>query len=394
MPNKLKHLLLTTVEDPYSVKSWSGIPYSLRVALEGQVERLSVFRPARPSRNLVDAVKRQVYGGTPPKYPLWMTKSTLQNNAREVQAEIDRVKPDGVLSISSQCIAMLQQPGVPVFLFSDSPWLAWMEAYEGTVSRPMLADWYAAREAATARRIDGLCFGSQWAVDEAVRLYGEHAADGSPMRDRLHVTPLGSNWVPSLTRQQILAQMDARPADTIELLYVGKDWERKGGPLAVQVAQLLHAAGHHVRLEIVGCRPTLPPDTESYIRSHGLLYQSDAEQSAKLALMFERAHFLIVPTTAECFGIVFAEAQAFALPPISRRVHALPTVIADGQTGLLFDRDAPASVYVDRILALKAQPETYRAMAVKARDHFEESLNWSKTAEGIVRLMDSTFAGR
>ena len=392
MPRRLKHLLLTTVEDPYSMKSWSGIPYSLRMALEAQVDRLSVFRPSRPSRNLVDVVKRKLYGGKPAKYPLWITKATLEKNAREVQAEIERVKPDGVLSISSQCIAMLTEPGVPVYMFSDSPWLAWMEAYEGTVSRPILADWFAAQEAAMARRIDGLCFGSQWAVDEGVRLYGEAATDGSFMRDRMQVTPLGSNWVPALTREQILAQMDARCADAIELLYVGKDWERKGGPLAVQVAQLLHAAGHAVRLEIVGCKPDLPADTSDYIRAHGLLYQSDPEQSATLAAMFERAHFLIVPTTAECFGIVFAEAQAFALPPISRRVHALPTVIADGETGLLFDRNAPASAYVERILALKAQPEAYRVMAVKARDRFEGLLNWDKTAEEIVRLMDETLA--
>ncbi len=60
--------------------------------------------------------------------------------------------------------------------------------------------------------------------------------------------------------------------------------------------------------------------------------------------------FLIVPTTAECFGIVFAEAQAFGLPPISRAVDALPSVILDGETGLLFEREAPASAYVERIL--------------------------------------------
>jgi glycosyltransferase involved in cell wall biosynthesis len=392
MSSRLKHLLLATVEDPHSVKSWSGIPYSLRVALEGHVERLSIFRPSRPSRNLVDVLKRKAYGGTPPKYPLWMTRATLQKNARELRAEIDRVQPDAVLSISSQCIAMLHHPAVPVWMFSDSPWLAWMEAYEGTLSRPMLADRFAAQEAATARRIEGLCFGSQWAIEEAVRLYGERAEDGTSMRNRLHVTPLGSNWVPSLTREQILARMDARPTNTIELLYVGKDWERKGGPLAVQVAQKLHALGHAVRLEIVGCRPDLPAATAGYIRAHGLLYQSDPQQSATLAAMFERAHFLIVPTTAECFGIVFAEAQAFALPPISRRVHALPTVIVDGETGLLLDRDAPASAYVDRILALRANPQAYRAMAVKARDRFEASLNWNSTAEEIVRRIDGTMA--
>ena len=362
------------------------------MALESQVERLSVFRPSRPSRNLIDVVRRKAYGGTPPRYPLWMTRATLEKNARELKAAIDHRRPDAVLSISSQCIAMLHDPGVPVWMFSDSPWLAWMEAYEGTVSRPVLADSFAALEAASARRIDGLCFGSQWSVDEAIRLYGERAEDGTLMRDRLHVTALGANWMPCLTREEILARVDARRTNTIELLYVGKDWERKGGPLAVQVAQRLHALGHDVRLEIVGCKPNLPADTAGYIRSHGLLYQSDPQQSATLAAMFERAHFLIVPTTAECFGIVFAEAQAFALPPVSRRVHALSTVIVDGETGLLFDLEAPASAYVERILAVRAQPQAYRAMAIKARDRFESSLNWSSTAQEIVERINQKMA--
>ena len=253
-----------------------------------------------------------------------------------------------MLSISSQCVAFLDHPGRPVFLFSDAPWLAWQEAYAGTRTQPMRMAWYAEQEARAARRMDGLFFGSEWAVSEAMRLY----TGGERLRERLHVTLLGSNLVPQRPREEALQRVATRKQDEIELLFVGKDWERKGGPLAVEVAALLHAGGQKVRLHIAGCTPDFPPKTNAFVTVHGLLYQNNPEQKATLIGLFERSHFFIAPTTAECFGIVFAEAQAFALPPISRAIHAVPSVIVDDKTGILMHPAAPAGDYVERILAL------------------------------------------
>ena len=391
MIKQLNHLLLTTVEDPYDIKSWSGIPVALRAALEKNIEKLTVFRPGPPSRHPVDVARRLWYGGTPPKYPLWMTNASLRKNAVQVKAEIMRTNPDAVLSISSQCIAHLNNPGRPVFLFADAPWLSWQEAYEGTISKTIRKVWFAEQEAKAARRIDGLCFGSSWAIDEAEQKYRSGPLDTS-IRKRLHITPLGANWTPRLSRQELLDCVDSRPVGKLELLYVGKDWIRKGGPMAVEVAKLLRMSGHRVQLHIVGCRPELPPETASYVKVHGLLYQSNASENALLEELFLRSHFLIVPTLAECFGIVFAEAQAFGLPPIARAVHALPSVIADGESGILMDPAAPASAYVERILALLSDRAEYRKMAVRARDRYENTLNWDSTAKKLIYLMAQKVA--
>jgi glycosyltransferase involved in cell wall biosynthesis len=387
MPARLKHLMLVTVEDPYSVKSWSGTVFALREALARHVDRLTVFRPNRPSRNPIDVARRLRHYKDPLLYPLWMTKATLKKNAREVQAEIDRANPDAVLSISSQCVAFLAQPGKPVFLFSDAPWLAWQEAYTGSRTRPLRMAWFAEQEAHAAKRLDGLFFGSEWAVSEAMRLY----AGGEKLRERLHVTPLGSNLLPDRPREEVLQILAARKKDEIELLYVGKDWERKGGPLAVEVAALLHATGQKVRLHIVGCTPDLAPETTAFVTIHGLLQQNNPEQKSTLIRLFERSHFFLVPTTAECFGVVFAEAQAFALPPISRAVRALPSVIVDNKTGMLMDLAAPAGDYVERILALWQNPSAYREMALAGRDRFEQVLNWDETAAAIVKHIDNSL---
>jgi len=378
---------MTTLEDAYDPVSWSGIVYSLRVALERKVERVSVFRPGPPKRTPLNILKRIWYGGTPPKYPLSLTRAALKHTAKEVQSEIERVNPDAVLSISSQCVAFLDKPTIPVFTFSDAPWMSWHRAYERWDPLPVNGVEFAAIEAATARKVAGVCFGSRWACEEAETLYS--AGDGF-LRGKIHMTPLGANWVPTLTRDELWAAIEARDRDQIELLYLGKDWERKGGPMAVSVAGLLHQAGHKVRLHLVGCRPELPAEAtgpDGFVTVYGLLDQRDPDENAQLKSLFLRSHFLLVPTIAECFGIVFAEAQAYGLPPLSRSIHALPSVVLDGDTGLLFDREAPASAYVARILALMADRNAYTTMARRGREHFEQSLNWDKTAEAIVRLI-------
>jgi len=382
----MKHLLVASIEDASNIKAWSGIPYSLREALERQVERVTVLPPSRPARHPVDVVKRIWYGGKPPKYPLWMTNASLKQNAKGLQAEIARVKPDGVLGILAQPLVFLEKQRVPVFFFADAAFQSFQDKYKGMTPAGVRDADYARQEGDVARRIDGVCLGSEWACEDAVRVFSAEFP-GVDFASKMHVTPLGSNWVPSKSREQVLETVARRSTDGLELLYLGVDWVRKGGPLAVEVATRIRDAGHKVRLHVVGCRPEIASEAMDVVTVHGPLYRSDAAQAATLTELFERSHFLVVPTQAECYGIAFAEAQAFALPPVSRAVDALPTVIKDGVTGLLLGADAPASAYVERILALHADRAAYVRMATAARDRYESLLNWDKTAEGIVRAM-------
>ena len=387
MSGSLKHLMLATGEDPSDPQSWSGIPFSMREALERKVERLTVFRAPKPERGPLDAALRLVLG--PRRYPLWITPATLRCNAKTLRAAIAKHQPDAVLSIASTCVIALGEPPVPTYLFSDAPYEAYHEAYRGTIDRPLRLVGYQAKEAAAAKKLHGLCYSSDWAVREAARLFGPTGRGGEPIEKLLHVTEMGSNWVPALSREELLARVDARPADCLDLLFLGRDWERKGGPLAVEVTRLLREAGVAATLHVVGCTPPLSVD---YVYVHGPLYRTDFAQAAKLSQLFLDSHFLLTPTLAECFGLAFGEAQAFALPPISRAVQALPAVVVDGVTGLLFDPAAEAPAYVARILALRADPAAYRRMAVAARDRFETLLNWDAMAGRLVEIIDAGVA--
>jgi glycosyltransferase involved in cell wall biosynthesis len=382
---RLRHLLLATLEDPFNPRSWSGTPFNMRVALEGKVEKVSVLGNLKPKRTPITAALRLLLGGQPPRYPLFLTAPAQKEFARLTLQAINELKPDAMLTISSHCMARMDRSPVPTFMVTDAPWLAWKETYKEFDKMPVLGPRFARLEAAAAERYTGLIFSSDWAVCEAQRLYGVP-------KTKLHSIPLGASWTPDVGTTELHSIIDARPTDRMDLLYVGKDWERKGGPLALGIARELRDGGvPNVVLHIVGCRPDIAPPDRNLVQMHGFLNVRVPEESARLKRLFLHSHFLVVPTRAECFGVVFAEAQAFGLPPVSRSVQALPSIVVDGATGILEPPVAPASEYVKRLLAVIGDRDRYRSMARAARLQFETKLTWERFAAGVVQTIDDAL---
>ncbi len=384
MQKRLRHLLLATLEDPYDPRSWSGTPYHIRLALQAKLERVSIIAKLKPKRTLMNAALRVILGGSPPRYPLHLTPAAQRQFAAQTRRAIQECKPDALLAISSHNLIALGVPSVPTFMVTDAPWLAWKETYQDYETMPLLGRRFARLEAEAAQRCTGLIFSSQWACDEAARLYG------AP-RQKMHSIPLGASWTPDVSTERLLEIIAARPDDKLDLLFVGKDWERKGGPLAIDIARELQLRGvGNVRLHIVGCRPPLPADCSEFIECHGFLDAKVPEQASLLKKLFYESHFLLVPTRAECFGLVFAEAQAFGLPPISRAVQALPSIIEDGKTGILQPDGAAATDYVVRILEITRDRGRYRAMASAARARFSAELSWDSFARRVIETIEES----
>lgn len=377
-PKKLRHLLLATLEDVESPSAWSGIPYSTRQSIAKYLEQVSVVSIPKPKRTPLHGAARLLLGGSPPRYPLHLTAPAQREYARRTSQAIQELQPDAVLSLSSHCLLYLPPQQIPIVMFTDAPYLTWMGAYSEFEKIPINGRRFAHYEAKAAQRCDGLFFASHWAAKDAESLY-----DIPPHKIKVH--PMGANYVPEESALEIRKRIASRAMDQLDLLFVGKDWLRKGGPLAVEIAQRLYHSGRiKVCLHIVGCSPCLDPKTMDIVKIHGLLRMSIPQERERLNTLFYQSHFLLVPTRAECFGLVFAEAQAFGLPPISHSVHAVPEVVLDGRTGILEDPGTSAKQFVKRILDVISSSERYQQMAHGARSHYEERLNWDAFARALV----------
>lgn len=372
------HLLLATVEDPHDPRSWSGTAFHLRQALEASFDRVTVLSSPRPKRSLMNTLPRAALGRE--KYPLWITPTALRAYARRLEQAMADHQPDAVLCVSSQHLVHLKPTPRPVFMFSDAPWMAYMEAYRDYDPLPLRGPAFAREEAAAARRITGVVYPSPWACSDAKQRFGLPA-------DRVHLIPMGANQHCTLDDDAVAGLIARRCQGALQLLFIGKDWERKGGPYAVEVVRQLRIGGVDARLTVIGCHPPLSADDSAFVTVHGFLASSVPADRKQLTRAFEQADFFILPSRAECYGLVFAEAQSYGLPCLGFDAHGVPGVVAHGETGLLFLPDLPAHEAANQVLALTLDPARYRRMATLARQRYLQVLNWSAFGKSARELV-------
>lgn len=102
----------------------------------------------------------------------------------------------------------------------------------------------------------------------------------------------------------------------------------------------------------------------------------------------QEAHFALMPSHSESFGLSFAEAQAAGVPIVTFAVASLPEVIEDGVTGWLAefrDVDALASA-IERAMA---DPVATRAAGEAGRRRVREKFTWATTARVLRDELDA-----
>jgi glycosyltransferase involved in cell wall biosynthesis len=112
------------------------------------------------------------------------------------------------------------------------------------------------------------------------------------------------------------------------VLFVGGDWERKGGPVLVEAFRQVQKTFPDARLTIAGASPAVDlPNCR--VLGHVPLRE--------LTPHYAQASIFCVPTLLEPFGIVYLEAMLHGLPVIATRTGALPDMVTDFGTGRLVE---------------------------------------------------------
>jgi glycosyltransferase involved in cell wall biosynthesis len=233
----------------------------------------------------------------------------------------------------------------------------------------------------TLQRASLLIYSSDWAAQSAISHYGV-------AKERVVVLPSGANFGAKNTRADATRWIEQRSFGSLRLLFVGNEWKRKGGDITFDTLRLLRKAGHNASLDIVGCIP--PPNvvSHSHVRTHGHLSIGNDQQRSKLDSLFARAHFLLVPSRAEAFGMVFCEANAFALPAISSDTGGIPTIIHNGLNGYTLSRDVGAAEYAKLLGNFADDLDRYRRLAESSFAEFEQRLNWNVWINRYLEMVD------
>lgn len=227
-----------------------------------------------------------------------------------------------------------------------------------------------------------LIYPSAWAADSATAHY-------KAALDKVAVVPSGANFlmqdVPSM------ANLNARTqCDSCRLLFVGRDWQVKGGAIALKVANLLKESGIDVLMTVVGCIPPIQ-DLPSWVTVEPYLDKNNTSDFKKLSAIYLESHFLVVPTRNETFGLVFTEACAFGLPIISTTTGGVPSIVENGVNGYLFPIDSDCADIADAVRKVWCDPLIYNQFSQNSRKKYEEVFNWNTWGGAVQRHLDQIF---
>lgn len=373
--------------DPLSELLWSAIPLNIVRTLRQMGQEVEVIGNLKPEVPLFSRIKTQLYRRVLNKiYLINRDPAVFAARAADANRRLKELGPLDAILITYLPDAVYLQTDIPIVIVHDATWTQLTEFYPGS-ERARLAVETVRDGIEMDKQALALCkhaiYSSQWAADSAIRDYGVPPS-------KVSVVQLGSGIVDPPAREDVARYLMGRLQGAMQLLFLGREWYRKGGDLAVAIAAEIEALGVAVQLHVAGCTPdaVLP----AFVKVHGPLRKDIPEQAATLRGLFERSDLFLMPTRADAFGMVYGESAAFGTPVVAGSAGGVPEIIGQGEWGKTASPDMPLRAIAEWAVSLYENRTEYERLAWQAREAYETRLNWHAFCRKLVEITKSLHA--
>lgn len=165
------------------------------------------------------------------------------------------------------------------------------------------------------------------------------------------------------------------------ILFVGVEWERKGGPILLEIFKKVLKKHPDASLTIVGCKPkniSLP--------NCDIIGKIPVE---RIFSYYNSASVFCLPTLREPFGIVLVEAMSNRLPVISNNIGSVPDLVQNGYNGYLINNDI--NEYTSAICHLFDNPSLCMEMGENGYNFAQSKFQWEIVGQSIKKGIDESL---
>ena len=220
-------------------------------------------------------------------------------------------------------------------------------------------------------------FSSDWAKKSAI-------TDLGGREEQISVIEFG----PNIDEKDIESRIRTYSSDEVlNILFLGVDWERKGGNKAVDTCKWLNNQGLKIKLSIVGNRQT-PEDIKSlsFVTDYGFFNKNIFQNYKKLVDIINSSHILLLPTSNECSAIAFAEASAFGLPIITHDTGGISNYVINDYNGYRLPCSSSAEEFGNTILSL-IENDRLTQFSRNAIELYQKRLNYNCWGDKVASLL-------
>ena len=367
------------------INEWSGTPHYFAKALENTGnEIIYLDNLYKPIDSIIDYITKlmKLSGYFFEKFRF---KFFLKLVNRRIEKRLKKIgDADIIFSFGSTYISFLKSK-IPMLMWSDATFEAPINSYDNNFK---IASWHyntgEELEIKAFLNASKIYFSSDWAIESAINHY-------NIQKSKISHIQLGANLNPNLSVSELLAIIEKKSSDMqneINLLFIGKVWELKGGDYLLEIFKNLPKKNKY-RLFIVGSKPKYIEQLDG-VEYYGFLNKNNKSDFSKLVELYSRAHFLILPTKTEAYGIVFCEANSFGVPVFASNVGGIPSVIKENINGFLFDLNLTPkenAIYISE----KINSTNYKQLALSSFEEYKNNLNWEVISKKLKKEFEVLF---
>lgn len=355
------------VNDP---RAWSGVVQPMTQSLAQHCELVPVSTQAVPDALLDRALARLLDRRWGRSYLVGHALATSLKRGAALDRRLQQVHPDVVVAVAASQDIAFSRSGIPVIQVSDTTLKAISGYYGLFTDVHSISQWQAQVIAAfSSRRASHTLAATDWAREALVR-------DDKIPTHAVSVAPFGPAIRPG-------GKLGPRPSSgPTKVLSVVSDWDRKGGDRVVRVFEALRARNVPCEFTIVGRTPQLP----SGIHAPGVIGRDE------LAAMYRSHDVLLELARSNAAGVTLTDAAGFGLPAIATRTGGVPTIVADGVSGILVDNtdEAAITAAVDAIAQGRSE---LNHLSRGAEERAATVLNWDAWSATTLRVAESVVGG-
>lgn len=373
--------------DPQDKRAWSGTFYYTSQALQKHCGDVMYINPKEEQPTETKAFYKKLRVFIKKKFafsPLFSIGRkyfvcnyrifTAKRFAKAANSRLRELSLDVIVAAASTSEVAFVATNIPIVLVEDATFAVLHDYYPQYTHLPKSITREMNRLSAIAiHKASVLIYSSAWAAQSAIEDYG---ADP----EKVYVVPMGANIDAAPAKERILSK---KGTDRCRLLFIGFDWQRKGGDIAFETLLKLEEMGIPTELIVCGC---VPPASykHPHMRIIPFLDKNDPAQNSEFEQLYLSSHFLLLPTRNDCFGIVFCEANAFGLPVIATATGGTSEVVKDGENGFLLPFAARGDAYAKIIEELFHDEQRYDKLVQSSRAAFDNRLNWDAWGSSVA----------
>jgi len=163
------------------------------------------------------------------------------------------------------------------------------------------------------------------------------------------------------------------------ILFVGMDFERKGGYVLLEAFKKVKEKILNSRLIIIGPNPEIYKINQPGVESLGMIRDRKITEE-----YYKQASIFVMPSLCEPFGLVFLEAMGYKLPCIGTNIDAMPEIIENGKTGILVSPNN-CNELADKTILLLKDNSLMKQMGDNAYVSLQQRFNWQNVT-GIIDI--------